>query len=258
MSLLTLDRVSVSLGGRAVVKTVDLDVPAGRFVAVVGPNGAGKTSLLKAIAGLIDHDGRVLLDGREVKALGRFERARAFGYLPQGHVAHWPLTAREIVALGRFAHGASDPARLSTKDVAAVERAMAATGVVPLADRRVNELSGGERARVALARVVAGEAQIVLADEPTAALDPRYQLDVMVTLRRLAEKGALVIAVTHDLTLAARYADEVLVIREGRVIARGEPARALSPAVLAAVFGVEAVVVMGPGGLSVTPSRVIG
>ena len=120
---------------------------------------------------------------------------------------HWPLPARDIVALGRYPHGATDPARLSPKDTEAVLRAMQAADVMEFAERRVTELSGGERSRVALARVLAVEAPVILADEPTASLDPRHQIDVMKTLRASADPGALVIVVTHDLGLAARFAD---------------------------------------------------
>ena len=143
------------------------------------------------------------------------ERAKRFGYLPQGHIVHWPLPARDIVALGRYPHGATDPARLSPRDAEAVLRAMQAADVMEFAERRVTELSGGERSRVALARVLAVEAPVILADEPTASLDPRHQIDVMKNLRAAADRGVLVIVVTHDLGLAARFADHVLVLSRG-------------------------------------------
>ena len=238
--LLRLEAVSVALGGREVVRDVSAAFARGRFVALVGPNGVGKTTLLRAVAGLVPCRGVVSLDGRAVGGLSTRRRALGFAYLPQGHQAHWPLPVRDIVALGRFPHGALDPARLPAPDAAAVLRAMHATGVHGLADRPVTSLSGGERARVALARVLAVEAPVILADEPTAALDPRYQLDVMGLLAQAAAGGALVLAVTHDLGLAARFADEVLVMHGGAVAAHAPPGVALAAAVLRDVFGIEA------------------
>jgi iron complex transport system ATP-binding protein len=232
--------LSVTLAGRAVLKNISLSLSPGRLVALVGPNGAGKTSLLRALAGLLPSEGRIVVGGDALSSLSLPERARRFAYLPQGHVMHWPLPARDIVALGRYPHGATDPARLTAKDAAAVQSAMQITDVAGFSGRRVTELSGGERSRVALARVFAVEAPVILADEPTASLDPRYQIDVMKSLHSAAEKGALVIVVTHDLGLAARFADEVLVLSEGRLMAQGVPAEALSEQVMAEVFRVSA------------------
>ncbi|ABD05444.1 ABC transporter related [Rhodopseudomonas palustris HaA2] len=232
--------LGVALSGRQVLHGVSLDLARGHLVALVGPNGAGKTTLLRALAGLIAASGEVTIGGDALAALPLRERARRFGYLPQGHLVHWPLPARDVVALGRFPHGATDPARLSPRDAEAVARAMRITETEPFADRNVTELSGGERSRVALARVLAVEAPVVLADEPTASLDPRYQLDVMRTLRQAADAGTLVIVVTHDLGLAARFADTVLVMAAGRLAAQGTPHQALSDDVLRQVFRVSA------------------
>ena len=172
-----------------VLRDISLSLPAGRLVALVGPNGAGKTTLLRALAGLVPSQGAIDVGGDALSSLPLRERARRFAYLPQGHVVHWPLPARDIVALGRYPHGATDPARLTPKDAEAVLRAMQATDVVEFSERRVTELSGGERSRVALARVLAVEAPVILADEPTASLDPRYQIDVMRNLRAAADRA---------------------------------------------------------------------
>jgi iron complex transport system ATP-binding protein len=155
-------------------------------------------------------------------------------------MVHWPLPARDIVALGRYPHGATDPARLSPGDMEAVLRAMQAADVMEFSERRVTELSGGERSRVALARVLAVEAPVILADEPTASLDPRHQIDIMKSLRAVADNGTLVIVVTHDLGLAARFADTVLVLSEGCLVAQGSATEALSEKIVGDVFRVSA------------------
>jgi iron complex transport system ATP-binding protein len=237
---LTAQRLNVELAGRLVLSDISLSLSSGHLVALVGPNGAGKTTLLRALAGLLPSDGAIHVGGEALSSLALRDRARWFAYLPQGHIVHWPLPARDIVALGRYPHGATDPARMSQKDSEAVLRAMRATDVVEFSDRRVTELSGGERSRVALARVLAVEAPVILADEPTASLDPRYQLDVMKSLRAAADQGVLVIVVTHDLGLAARFADTVLVLNGGRLVAQGAPAAALSEQVMADVFRISA------------------
>jgi iron complex transport system ATP-binding protein len=239
-AFLTAQGVSVRLSGRTVLNDVSLALSPGHLVALVGPNGAGKTTLLRAFAGLVPSDGAIHVGGDALSALPLRERARRFGYLPQGHIVHWPLAARDIVALGRFPHGATDPGRLTPRDSEAVLRAMQAADVVEFSSRRVTELSGGERSRVALARVLAVEAPVILADEPTASLDPRHQIDVMKTLRTAADQGTLVIVVTHDLGLAARFADTVLVLSEGRLVSQGAPSDALSEQVMGEVFRISA------------------
>jgi iron complex transport system ATP-binding protein len=239
-AFLTAQGVSVKLAGRLVLRDVSLALSPGHLVALVGPNGAGKTTLLRALAGLVPATGAIHVGGDALSSLSLPERARRFAYLPQGHLVHWPLPARDIVALGRYPHGATDPARLTPRDAEAVLRAMRATDVVELRARRVTELSGGERSRVALARVFAVEAPVILADEPTSSLDPRHQIEVMKTLRAAADQGTLVIVVTHDLVLAARFADIVLVLSDGRLVSQGAPAEALSEQVMGDVFRISA------------------
>jgi iron complex transport system ATP-binding protein len=238
--MLAAERLDVTLAGRTVLSDVSLSLPSAQLVALVGPNGAGKTTLLRALAGLVPSTGTVEVGGDRLSSLSLRARAKRFGYLPQGHLVHWPLPAKDVVALGRYPHGATDPARLSARDEEAVLRAMQATNVVEFAERPITELSGGERSRVALARVLAVEAPIVLADEPTASLDPRYQIDVMINLRGAADRGVLVVVVTHDLGLAARFADTVLVLSAGRLVAQGKPAQALSEQIMADVFRISA------------------
>jgi iron complex transport system ATP-binding protein len=239
-AMLAAQQLEVALSGRTVLHNVSLSLPSGQLVALVGPNGAGKTTLLRALAGLAPSTGGIEVGGDHLSSLSLRERAKRFGYLPQGHLVHWPLPAKDVVALGRYPHGATDPARLSPRDEQAVLRAMQATNVVGFVERPVTELSGGERSRVALARVLAVEAPVVLADEPIASLDPRYQIDVMINLRIAADRGVLVVVVTHDLGLAARFSDTVLVLSDGRLVAQGKPEHALSKQILADVFRISA------------------
>jgi iron complex transport system ATP-binding protein len=238
--LVTAEGLTVMLGGRAVLSDISFSLTSGHLVALVGPNGAGKTTLLRALAGLLPSRGQISVGGDQLSSLSLRERARRFAYLPQGHIMHWPLPVRDIVALGRTPHGATDPAHLTEKDAGAVIRAMQTADVAGFSHRPVDQLSGGERSRVALARVLAVEAPVILADEPTASLDPRHQLDVMKNLRLTADAGVLVIVVTHDLGLAARFADRVLVLSEGRLVAQGAPTEALSEQIMADVFRVNA------------------
>lgn len=240
-SLLRLSQVNVAIGRRPVIHDAALHVRGGEFLTIVGPNGAGKTTLLRAIAGLIPSRGEITIGGDLLSRLGIAERARRVAYLPQGQMFHWPLSVRDVVGLGRLPRGAG--ATLSAADRTAVAKAMELTGTTEYARRPVTTLSGGERARVAIARVLATEAPLILADEPTVALDPRYQLVVLDILRRHADAGGAVIAVLHDLGLAARRANRVAVIDGGRIVADGPPRDVLTKKRLSDTFGVNAQIV---------------
>ena len=232
---LTLDRVTLDLRGRRVLTDASATFAAGRITVILGPNGAGKTSLLRAAAGLIAPSaGKIAIDGRAITAMRRDDRARTIGYLPQSGDVAWNMPARDVVALGRLPHRAG-----VAEDIAAVLSAMAATDTEQFAERRVGELSGGERARVLLARVLAGEPQWLLADEPLASLDPAHQLDLLDRLRGQAARGVGVVVVLHDLVQAARVADEILLLRDGRVFAFGPPDEVLTQQHLRDAFGVD-------------------
>jgi iron complex transport system ATP-binding protein len=233
--------VSVDLTGNRVVERATLALEAGELTLLVGPNGAGKTTLMRALAGLLPAQGRIELEGRPLAAFSARERARRIAYLPQGHVFHWPMSVAAVVALGRHPHAdAFSP--LADADRVAVGRALAATAVEPWVARSVTTLSGGERARVALARALATQAPILLADEPTMSLDPRHQLVVMELIARAAHDGGAVLAIVHDLALAARFADRVVMMDRGRLVADGAPRDVLTPARIAEVFAVEATI----------------
>jgi iron complex transport system ATP-binding protein len=248
--------LSVRLGEALVVDRAHLSLRRGELVALVGPNGAGKTTLVRALAGLVPAEGKILLDGKPAEELSRRERARLIAYLPQGHVFHWPMAVDATVALGRHPH--ADPFSPPTDaDRAAIARALAATNIEMLAARSVATLSGGERARVALARALATEAALLLADEPTVSLDPRHQLLVMDLLRQAARNGGSVLAVVHDLALAERFADRVIVMNRGSLVADGPPAQALSAERIAEVFGVVTLSVNTSEGSIILPWRAL-
>jgi iron complex transport system ATP-binding protein len=256
MTTLNATNLGVTLRGRAIVRDAALTLRAGELLAVVGPNGAGKTTLVRALAGLVASSGEIALDGKPLADIPVRNLARARAYLPQGHVFHWPMTVAAIVALGRTPHrDAFTPA--TEADRIAVHAAIAATSLESLAHRPINTLSGGERARVAIARALATQAPILLADEPTAALDARHQLLVMNLLRDAARRGGAVLAVVHDLALAARFADRVAVMKDGRIVADDVPAKALTAERIAEVFGVAVGRLETPEGDVLVPVRAL-
>lgn len=229
---------AIRLGRRSILSGIDLALEPGRFVGLVGPNGAGKTTLLRALAGLLPlAAGEIRLDGQPLAALSREARARRIAALFQGGGVGWPMSVREIVALGRQPHRRAF-AGPSEADRAAVARAMERTDIAYLADRAEPSLSTGERMRTLLARALAVEADWMMADEPITALDPAHQLDAMALLRSIARDGAGVVTVLHDLTLAARFCDRIVVLAEGRIVADATPDQALTDHLLAGVFGV--------------------
>lgn len=251
---LVCNALRVNLGGREVLDGISERFAPGRVTVLAGPNGAGKSTLLACLAGLREPAAGVArLGDADVLQLPLRERARRIGFLPQTPEIHWDIDVATLVALGRIPHlgrGARGAA-----DDAAIARAMEATDVSRFGARVARELSGGERARALLARLLAGEPEWLLADEPLANLDPAHQLDVLELLRASAARGAGVLVVMHDLSLAARVADDMLLLHEGRVLARGSGADVLSAANLRRAFGVEAFISDASGERIVVPLR---
>ncbi|MSO64958.1 MAG: ABC transporter ATP-binding protein [Alphaproteobacteria bacterium] len=240
MTLLAATDLAVSLGGRVVLDGVTLSLKQGELLGVVGPNGAGKTTLLRALAGLIDLDrGRIDLEGSPFTAMARAERGRRIAYVPSANVTHWPLVVERVVALGRLPH-LSPWSRPTAVDTAAVARAIRAAGIEHLVGRPVTALSSGERARVLIARALATEARLFFADEPVAALDPHHQLRVLDLLVERCRAGAGAMIVLHDLSLAGRYCDRLLVLDRGRMVAMGPARVVLTADLLADVYGIVA------------------
>ncbi|MGU3293531.1 heme ABC transporter ATP-binding protein [Williamsia sp. M5A3_1d] len=233
--LLAATSVSASRSGRPVLHDVDLAVGAGEVVCIVGPNGAGKSTLLSALAGTVALDaGQVTLHGDPTATLSTLEQARRRAVLPQDHVVGGAFSCREVVQMARYPWNRT-PA--NADDETAVADAMAECDVVDFADRPFATLSGGERARVALARVLAQQTSVLLLDEPTAALDPHFQETVMALVTARAARGDAVVAVVHDLTMAAAYSDTVVVIAHGRVVASGPPRSTLTAELLTTTYG---------------------
>lgn len=233
--------ISVRLGSVDALQGVDFVADAGEIVGLIGPNGSGKTTLLRVLASLRSSDrGRVRYEGRSATEVGAAELSRQIAYLAQGGEVHWPMRVEALVALGRLPHRRRFQ-RSVAADRAAIERAMLAADVVSLRERTMGQISGGERMRVLLARALAVEAPMLLADEPVAALDPLHQLQVMDLLRKKASAGGGVVVVLHDLALAARFCDRLVLLNGGRVLAAGDPAAVLTDAHLATAFGVEVV-----------------
>lgn len=235
-ALLSLADLSVTLRGVRVVDSVSLSIAPGEVVALLGPNGAGKTSLMRAALGLIECNGAAQLLDWNPRALSPKERALSAAYLPQKPQAIWPLSVERLVALGRYAYGAA-PDRLSVTDQAAVNEAIAACDLALLRARRMDEISGGEKARAHLARALAQHAPLLMLDEPTAGLDPAQALGVAEIARAQAARGGAVLFSTHDVALAARAADRVLLLKGGRMIAQGPPREALNAETLEAAYG---------------------
>ena len=255
MSAIALDGVTVRLGGRPVVLEVTAQVECGEWVALIGPNGAGKTTLLRAIAGLLPYEGHVSLFERPAADLERRERARLLAVVPQEPQTPPWLTVAEYALMGRTPH-LGPLAREGAADRDAAARALDRLGLEPFAERALGTLSGGERQRVVVARALAQEAPIVLLDEPTAALDIGHQQQALELLDALrSTDGLTLVAAMHDLTLAAQYADRVLLLAEGQIVADGAPADVLTESALAEHYGASVRVVTLDDRIAVLPSR---
>jgi iron complex transport system ATP-binding protein len=253
--VMALENVRVKRGSRWIVNNVSLEVHPGEVLALVGPNGAGKSSILATLSGdLIPNEGRALLLGKPTAGYRPLQQARLRAMLLQANQVSFPFTVSQVVDMGR-SPWSGQPEEERDRD--AVTAAVDAVDIGHLTSRRFNELSGGERARVSLARVLAQETPVVLLDEPTAALDLHHQERVMRLIRDLAGSGRAVVVVVHDLTLAAAYADRVALIVDGKLEATGAPADVITPERISEVYRVEVDVLVGADGHRVVvPKRV--
>ena len=240
------DGLSYSAGNSVLLDDVSLEVTGGEVVAVIGPNGAGKSTLLRLLAGDLEPDaGRAYIGSIDLAAGDVGQMARLRAVLAQHRVADIPFTAFEVVAMGRYPYR-RDPANTNAADNAAVSDAMHRTATEPFAERVFATLSGGEQARVSLARILAQDASVLILDEPTAALDVAHEEHLMAELAARAVRGAAVLAVLHDLNLAARHATRIVALAGGRLVASGTPATVLTDVVLSDIYGHPMVVVPHP------------
>lgn len=256
MTCLDVRQLSVMRGPRTVLRDVTLSIAQGELVGLIGPNGAGKSTLIKTLLGLVGASaGSIAIAGKALNAIPPAERSRKISYLPQDHEVAWPLTVEKVVQLGRIPYlvpmrGPAD------NDLQKVEQAMADADVLELRARTVSELSGGERTRVLIARALAQDADLLLADEPTAGLDPAHQIELMQILRGLTARGRTVIVSLHDLALAARWCSRLILLHEGALAVDGKPDEVLTEHWLRTVYGVSAYFAHTEAGLVVQPLQI--
>ncbi|WP_438484818.1 ABC transporter ATP-binding protein [Streptomyces sp. S186] len=257
-SRLTAHGLTLAYEARTVVEDLDLEVPHGQVTVIVGPNACGKSTLLRALGRLLKpRHGSVLLDGKDLDRIPTRTIARSIGLLPQTPVAPEAITVADLVSRGRQPHQRWWQ-QWSEEDERAVTGAMERTDVTQLAERAVDELSGGQRQRVWIAMALAQETDLLLLDEPTTYLDISHQVEVLDLVRQLNhERGRTVVAVLHDLNQAARYADHLVAMKAGRIVAQGRPSQVVTADLVRDVFGLDSVVVPDPvtGGPLVVPGR---
>jgi len=240
MTELRISEITVQSDNSTLVQNASVALAPGELIALLGPNGAGKTTLLRAGLGLLKPvSGTAKLDGADTSEMSPMDRARHIAYLPQSRPLAWPNRVRDVVALGRFSHGVI-LGRLQDTDAQAVDQAIAACDISHLKDRKTDTLSGGELARVHCARAFASQSKFLIADEPVAALDPRHQFRVMDLIRTFVTDGGGALTVLHDVALAARYADRLIWMKEGEIVADGTPEDTLTPERLEEIYRIRA------------------
>ena len=240
MTKLSLSNIGLSITSKVILESINLELNSGELVVLLGANGAGKSSVLRSALGLVPvGTGESLIDEQLVTTLSSANRAKKVAYLPQKRPLAWPIKVFDVVSLGRYAFGVN-LGRLKNDDLELVESAITNCGLEQLRNRRVDTLSGGEAARVHVARAFAANAALLLADEPTAALDPKHQLDVMQLIRRYVDMGGGALVVGHEASLAARFADRLVWMRDGGIIADGTVKETMTAAMMAEIYGVSA------------------
>jgi iron complex transport system ATP-binding protein len=232
MTLLSVQNLGVILRNRSVFKDVSFEIAEGEFVGLIGPNGAGKTTLMRACLGLLPHGGK-----SNLATMSPRDRAKSVAWMPQSREIAWPVAVERIVALGRLPHLAAGQ-KLPTKDQALVDEVITRLGLDAFRDRAASRLSGGEQARALIARSLAQNTPLLMADEPIAGLDPAHQISTMQVFSELADEGRAVCVSIHDLGLAARHCTRLILLAEGGILADGKPRDVLTPELMAIAFGI--------------------
>jgi len=254
---LEVKNLSLSLGGKDILKNVSFDVPQGAFLSIIGPNGAGKTTLLRCFMGVISGwTGDIRIGGRSIGSYRRRNLARLVSYVPQSDEMLFPFTGRELVMMGRYPY-LSPFSRIGDTDRRVVEHILQTTGTAALADRDIRTLSGGERQKILIAGALAQEAIIMLLDEPTTFLDPRHTDEILSILTDLNKKGVTIVMVTHDVNHAVHYGASVTALVDGSVVYSGSPGDLMNNQVLKSVYGKNFVLVKHPvsGKVMALPGR---
>lgn len=257
MNMLLANRLCCSIDNHSILKDISLAIREGECIGLIGPNGSGKSTLLRILAGLLrPSSGQLLIAGKPLERHTRKELARIISYVPQNTAVDFDFRVRDVVLMGRFPHESFFGSTQAVDHVIA-QKAMQKTGTLHLADRLVTQLSGGQRQMVLIAKALAQELELLLLDEPISALDIRYQLQVLHFMRDLAQQGVAVIAALHDLGLAARFCDRLILLHEGQLIRSGTPDEVLTSSTLRTAYGVETGIYPDPytGSLAITATH---
>ena len=256
MSLLRVENLSVSRQKRIIVDRVSFTIGEGELVGLIGPNGAGKSTLLRALLAQLPYQGLVTLNGQESAQLKSVKRAQFLSYIAQDREISWNMRVEAVVQLGRLAR-LPQFSGLSKEDQQQITSAIEALEITHLRDKSARELSGGEQARVLIARAIAQDTPLMLADEPVAGLDPAHQLGLMQIFRELSTRGRSIICTLHDLGLAARWCTRLLLLKDGCLVADGAPADILREEVIRDLYGVEVYRTQTPDGLIIQPTHIV-
>lgn len=249
--MIRFSNLSVHQSRTPILTGISGHIPRAQLTGIIGPNGAGKSTLARALLGLLPSSGDIAINDQPLSTYTRPALAKTIAYLPQGQMLHWPLSVERLVSLGRLPH-LGPLSRIQPSDQQAIDRAMEQSGTLSLRDRCVTALSGGERARALLARALACQAPMLVADEPLASLDPGYQLDVMTLLKSQSEQGMTIACVLHDLGMALRFCDHLILLVDGKILSQGPSQHVLTPAHLAAAFGINAHIDPANNSLTIT------